>query len=73
MKRSIYQKYNDAVDANELVDQYDESVNSDLHAVHYPEMTDSLLNRYGKRVTKRKIRSVGHIKEQGKKLGRSWY
>lgn len=73
MKRKIVDKYDAADDAKNCVDELAEAVNIQQMTVHYPEFTDSVINKWGKRVSKRKIRSVGTVKELGKRMRKSWY
>lgn len=73
MKRKIMDKYDAAEESKGCVDGLAEAVNLRQFDVHYPEMTDSVINKWGKRVSKRKIRSVGTVKEMGKRMRKSWY
>jgi len=68
MKRTIYKKYEDAEEALASIDRRDVAANGWEYVVHYPEMTDSILNKRGRKVSKRKVRSIGMIKRRGSKM-----
>jgi hypothetical protein len=68
MKRSIYKKFEDAEDAVATVDGEAYRVNGQEYLFHYPEMMDGILNKRGRKVLRRKVRSVGMIKTRGKKM-----
>lgn len=73
MKRKMIDKYDAAEEARECVDRLSGVTNKAQFAVHYPEMIDGVVNQYNKKVSKRKIRSVGTVKDLGKVMRKSWY